>query len=194
MRRTVFIILFFLAVLYVSAANQKKPNVERQLKRNFNIGWEVNRTSNYRWSDFHIGTAYGQKFDFDPKASWQLGLNYNWNKYTLYSYGIHANDYYNSKLRNQSFSIPLIANYQLRKSFFSGLSVYTGPMAELILFSTLDRDPFYNYNPLQIGWTVGTRIRILAVVNAKLGYVFYPTPLFNDGTFNRSAFSFSLGF
>jgi hypothetical protein len=178
----------------MSAVNKKNQSIEKQIIKNINIGWEVNQTSNYRWSDFHIGTAYGQRFEFDRKASWQLGLNYNWNKYTLYSSGNLTDGTYNSILKNQSFTIPLIASYQLRNSFFTGLSVYTGSLTELILFSTLDRDPFVDYNALQIGWTVGVRIRVLAIFNAKLGYVFYPTPLFSDGSFNRSAVSFSLGF
>ena len=194
MKRIAVIFLVIFTVLNVFGAKKKKQSVGDQLVDNINIGWEVNRTSNYRWRDFHIGTAYGETFDFDSKASWQLGLNYNWNKYTLYGDRYFAFGTANSILRNQSFTVPLIANYRVYKSFLTRVNVYTGPVAELILTSTLDRTPFHDYNALQMGWTFGARLRFLAIFKAKLSYSFYPTALFNDGTFNRSAVGFSLGF
>ncbi len=181
-------------IFSVWGAENKNTSVGKQLFKNINIGWDVKRTSDYRWSDFHIGTAYGQKFDFDSNASWQVGLNYNWNKYTLFRDGNLALSTTNSILRTQSFTVPLIASYRVYKSFFTGVNVYTGPVAELILSSTLDRAPYYDYNALQLGWTIGTKVRFLAIFSAKLAYNFYPTPLFRDGTFNRSAVSFSVGF
>lgn len=195
MKRITSIFLIMFTVISVSWAESKNNGVGKQLFKNINIGWDVKRTSDYRWSDFHLGTAYGEKFDFDSKASWQIGLNYNWNKYTLFRDGNLAfSTTTNSILRNQSFTVPLIASYRVYKSFFTGVNVYTGPVAELILTSSLDRAPYYDYNALQLGWTVGTKVRFLAIFSAKLAYTFYPTPLFRNGTFNRSAVGFSLGF
>jgi hypothetical protein len=173
---------------------EAEQSLGRQLFRNMNIGWDINQTSNYSWSDFHIGSAFGKRFKNSSKLSWQIGINYNWNKYILYADGNYAMGNYNAVLRNQSLSIPCIASYELYKSFFTGIKLYTGPVYEMVFASTLDRIPFYNYNPSQLGWTVGTKIRFLAVFNTKIAYNYYPTPMFRDGTFNRSALSISIGF
>ena len=194
MKRITTIFLITFTVISVSGAPKVNNSIGSQLFNNINIGWDIKRTSDYRWSDIHVGTAYGQTFDFDPKSSWQVGLNYNWNKYTLYPNGDLALSSKKSILRNRSITFPFIANYQVYKTFFTGVNFYTGPVCELILSSTLDRMPFDDYYALQLGWTVGTKVRFLAIFSAKLAYNFYPTPMFRDGTFNRSAVSFSLGF
>lgn len=187
-----FLISFF--VYNISAANEKKISVQKELFNNINLGWDVKRTSDYRWRNFHIGTAYGEKFDFNPKYSWQVGMNFNWNRYTLYNNGDVALSSHNSILRNQSISFPIIMNYQLYKTFFTGLNLYSGPVVEIVFPSTLDRVDFENYNPLQMGWTIGTKLKFLAIFSAKLAYNYYPTSLLTDKIFNRSAVSFSIGF
>ena len=193
MKRTISISLILLTVLSICGAQQKNNDVGRQLFSNINLGWDVYRTSDYRSSDFHIGTAYSQMINLNPKATWRVGLNYNWTKYTLFANGNYAQSANNSIFRNQSVSFPLTANYQVHKSFFSGINVYTGLIPELIVSSTVDRSAFYDYNVFQLAWTVGTRVRFLGIFSARLAYNYYLTPLFSDGTFNRSAISFSFG-
>lgn len=196
MKRIASLLIIIVTVLNIYGADKKSNiNVGKQLFSNLNIGWDVTRTSDYRWRNFRVGTGYGQRFDFDPKASWQLGINYNWNKFTLYRDGdLSMGGLEDSKLRNQSLSFPLIANYEVHKSFFSGVNVYTGPIYEVVLKTTLDRAPFDNYNATQFGWTVGTKIRFLVILSARLAYTYYPISILSDHNFDRSAVSFSLGF
>jgi len=194
MKKNILILLTIFSIITISEKMQAEQSVEKQLVKNINIGWDVNSTNNYRWSDFHIGTAYGKKFETNSKLSWQVGVNYNWNKYTLFANGNYAQGNYNATYRNQSLSIPCIVSYEVYKTFFTGVKLCTGPVYEMIFTSTMDRIPFYNYNPAQFGWTVGTKIRFLAIFNTKIAYNFYPTPIFRDGTFERSALSVSIGF
>ena len=141
-----------------------------------------------------MGTAYGKKFEFNPLTSWQLGMNYNWSKYTLYSDGNYTRGNYNSILRTRSLSFPLTFEYKVYKSFFTGVKLYTGPIYELILSSEMDDNQFSELNNSQLGWTLGTKIRFFAIFSTRLAYTYYPTGLFVDGGLNRSAVSFSLGF
>jgi hypothetical protein len=194
MKKNILVMLTAISMVAISGKMQAEQPVGKQLLRNINIGWDINHTNDYRWSDFHVGTAYGQKFEKNSRLSWQVGVNYNWNKYTLFADGNYALGNYNAVLRNQSLSIPGIVSYELYKSFFTGIKLYTGPVYEMVYASTMDRIPFYNYNPAQFGWTIGTKIRFLAIFNTKIAYNYYPTPMFRDGTFNRSALSLSVGF
>lgn len=187
------VVLLFIVVgsmVHVQAENY----FGKQLINNFHVGWDVNRTDNYRWRNFNIGTGYGNKFGNDPRASWQLSVDFNWSKYTLYSDGDFAIGNSDALLRTKSLSFPLVVSYEVYKSFFNGIKVYTGPVYEVILSSTLDKVPFYDYRPSQWGWTVGTRIRFLIIFSARIAYNFYPTALLYNGEMNRSAVSFSLGF
>jgi len=186
----VVICLFTAGVRNIKAEDSFK----RQLFKNINIGWDVNKTYDYRWSNFSLGTAYGQKFEFDPQASWQVGLNYNWSKYTLYGDGNYALSASDEVFRTQSITIPLTVEYKLFNSFFSGMKVYTGPVYELILASSLNRNYYPGVSNNQFGWTLGTKIRFFAILNARLAYNYYPTGLFSNGNLNRSAVSFSVGF
>jgi hypothetical protein len=194
MKKNILVLLTVFSIITISGRVEAQQSVGKQLLRNINIGWDINHTNDYRWSDFHVGTAYGQKFEENSRVSWQVGVNYNWNKYSLFADGNYALGNYNAVLRNQSLSVPCIVSYELYKSFFTGVKLYTGPVYEMIFTSNMDRIPFYNYNPAQFGWTVGTKIRFLAIFNTKIAYNFYPTPMFRDGTFNRSALSISVGF
>jgi len=189
------IIIILLLLSSISFINAKDNNsVGRQLFKNININWDVNRTDDYRWRNFSLGTAYGKKFEFNSLASWQLGLNYNWGKYTLYADGQYSMGSRNSILRTQSLSFPLTFEYKVYKSFFTGVKMYTGPVYELILSSELNDNDFSGLKNSQLGWTAGTKIRFLAIFSTRLAYTFYPTGLFKDGDLNRSAVSFSLGF
>ncbi len=184
------ICLFTVSIQKVSA----EDNLKRQLFRNINIGWDAYKNNDYKWSNFSLGTTYGQKFDFDPLASWQVGFNYNWSKYTLYGDGNYAFSPYDEVFRTQSLSIPITVEYKLFKSFFSGMNVYTGPVYELILSSSLNRSYISGVRSNQLGWTLGTKIRFFAIFNARLAYNYFPTGLFSNGDLNRSAVSFLVGF
>jgi hypothetical protein len=186
------ILLVLISTNFVQA--QKDDSVGRQLFTNINLNWDVNRTDDYRWRNFSLGTAYGKRFEANPLASWQLGMNYNWSKYTLYSNGNYSRGINNSTLRTQSLSFPLTFEYKVYKSFFTGIKLYTGPVYELILSSEMDDNDFSGIKNSQLGWTVGTKVRFLAIFSTRLAYTFYPTGLFIDGGLNRSAVSFSLGF
>lgn len=188
--------ILVLIVLITTSYQTTKAEVsfKKQMYRNINIGWDINKTDDYGWSNFRIGTAYGEKFVSNPLATWQIGLNYNWSKYTLFADGEYALSNNNEYLRIQSVTIPAIVEYRVFKSFFTGLKVYTGPIYELILVSNLNGNYFPEVRNSQLGWTFGTKIRFLAIFNTKIAYNYYPTGLFKDGGLNRSAVSFSLGF
>jgi len=196
MNKKVTILLIFVCIFIVSGKIQAKTKdtIGKQLFKNFNLGWDVNSNHDYRWSNFHIGTAYGRKFESDSKAAWQIGADLNWSKYTLFSDGIYSLGTNNNILRTRSLSFPLIASYDISKTFFHGLKVYTGPTYEMIFSSTLNRNDYSKIRFGQFGWTVGTKIRFLAIFSARLAYNYYPTPLFNNGNLNRSNVSFSFGF
>jgi len=191
-KQTIILLLALLSINFIHA--QDKVSVGRQLFKNFNINWDINRTEDYRWRNFSLGTAYGNKFESNPLTSWQLGMNYNWSKYTLYSDGDYSRGIDNSILRTHSLSFPLIFEYNVYKTFFTGVKLYTGPVYELILSSEMDDMNFSGLRNSQLGWTAGTKIRFLAIFSTRLAYTFYPTGLFKDGDLNRSAVSFSLGF
>jgi len=173
---------------------EKDIKFGKQLFKNIHLGWDINRTDDYRWSNISLGTAYGQKFDFDSLASWKIGIDYNWSKYTLYSDGNYAIGNTNGVLRTQSVSFPLIAEYNVYKSFFTGVKVYTGPVYELILSSNWNVNNFPGLRNSQLGWTVGTKIRFLAIFSTRIAYNYYSTALFDNGGLNRSSVNFSLGF
>lgn len=191
-KQIIILLMLSLSTSFINA--QDEINVGRQLFKNININWDVNRSDDYRWRNFSVGTAYGKKFEFNPLASWQLGMNYNWSKYTLYSDGVYSIGNSNSILRTRSLSFPLTFEYKLYKSFFTGVKLYTGPIYELILSSEMDDNNFSGLRNSQLGWTVGTKVRFFAIFSTRLAYSFYPTGLFVDGSLNRSAVSFSLGF
>lgn len=193
MKKQIFILLLLsISTNFINA--QEEKSIGRQLFKNINLSWDVNRTDDYRWRNISLGTAYGKKFESNPLTSWQLGINYNWSKYTLYSDGDYAMGSSNSILKTKSLSFPLTLEYQVYKSFFTGVKLYTGPIYELILSSKLDGNDFSGLNRSQFGWTVGTKVRFFAIFSTRLAYDFYPTGLFIDGGLNRSAVSFSLGF
>ena len=193
MKKQIIILLLVLVSINIIHA-QKDKSVGKQLFKNINLNWDVNRTDDYRWSNFSLGTAFGKEFESNSLASWQLGLNYNWSKYTLYSDGNYSMGTRNSILRTKSLSFPLTFEYKVYKSFFTGVKLYTGPVYELILSSEMDDKNFSGLNRSQLGWTAGTKIRFFAIFSTRLAYTFYPTGLLNNGDLNSSAVSFSLGF
>lgn len=193
MNKKIFLLLI-VCLFSFYGATYAKDNFGRQLFKNINIGWDINRNSNYRWSNFRLGTAYGQKFEANSRAYWSVGADFNWSKYKIYSDGAFALSDYDDILRTRSLSFPFLVGYDIKKTFFSGMKVYTGPTYEMIFSSTLNRLPYYDLRPGQWGWTVGTKIRFLAIFSAKLALNYYPTGLFNNGDLNRSSVSFSLGF
>jgi len=194
MNKKIIVLLIAALTLSYSGQVQAKNAVGWQLVKNINIGWDVNRTNDYRWSNFRVGTAYGKKFEAIPKLSWQIGANLNWSKYKIYSDGAFSLSNNDAILRTRSLSFPFIVGYDIKKTFFHGVKVYTGPNYELIFSSALNGSPYSDIRAGQWGWTVGTKIRFLAIFSAKLALNYYPTGLFYNGDMNRSSVSFSLGF
>ncbi|MFZ4724252.1 MAG: hypothetical protein ACOYMD_02285 [Paludibacter sp.] len=194
MKRKNWILVSIILLIACYQYAEAEVTFRSQMYKNFNLGWDINKTDDYRWSNFSIGTAYGEKLITNPLVSWQIGLNYNWSKYTLYADGEYALSFNNEYLRTQSITIPATFEYKIFRSFFTGVKVYTGPVYELILTSKINGNHFPNLRNSQFGWTLGTKIRFLAIFNTKIAYNYYPTGLFNDGALNRSAISFSLGF
>src|SRR5665647_3939418 len=131
MKKNIVLLLIVVLISMVSVKIQAQKSVEKQLFNNLNLSWEVNSTDDYRWRNFYIGTAYGNKFESNPLVSWQLGFNYNWSKYTLYADGNYSRGITNSILKTQSLSFPLTFEYKVYKSFFSGVKLYTGLVYEL---------------------------------------------------------------
>jgi len=194
MKKQITIMLLLSLLTTNILKGEKDIKFGKQLFKNIHLGWDINRTDDYRWSNISLGTAYGQKFDFDSLASWKIGIDYNWSKYTLYSDGNYAIGNTNGVLRTQSVSFPLIAEYNVYKSFFTGVKVYTGPVYELILSSNWNVNNFPGLRNSQLGWTVGTKIRFLAIFSTRIAYNYYSTALFDNGGLNRSSVNFSLGF
>lgn len=187
-------VLIFALLLFAGMLEAQPKNTGNQMKNNLRIGWDVNRTDDYRWRNFNLGIGFGKRITHDPRASVQLGVDMNWSKYTLYADGDFAFGSRDAILTTRSLSFPLLFNYDIYRSFFTGMRVYTGPVYEYIFTASLNKTPFNDYRPSQWGWTVGTRVKFLAVLSGRLAYNFYPTALFSNGEMNRSAVSFSIGF
>jgi len=194
MTKKVFFLILTIFTITSSLLAKEKPTIGRQLWKNTHISWDVYRTDDYRWRNLAIGTGYGENFDFDEKAYWLVGLDYNWGKYSLYSDGAFAMGEDKAILKTRSLSIPVVAGYQVYKKFTRSMKVYTGPVFELILNSKLDGYRFDEIQNAQFGWTVGTKFRFLIIFGAQVAYSYYPTALFTNGDLQRNAFSFSLGF
>jgi len=193
--KTIILTLILLIFTIPSSLQAKeKPTISRQLWKNAHLSWDVYRTDDYRWRNIAIGTGYGDNFDFDNKAYWLVGLDYNWGKYTLYSDGAYAMGVDNAILRTKSLSIPVVAGYQVYKKLSRSMKIYTGPVLELILSSKLDGHNYDEIQNTQLGWTVGTKFRFLFIFGAHVAYSYYPTALFTNGDLQRNAISFSLGF
>ena len=201
----IYLIIFLLFVgnfsnlqaqFYKDSHNQKDSRYHKKsnIKKGLNLGFDLNFGENFYSNNFHIGYSISDKFDGNKKAYWQIGADVNWSKYSIFdSYGF---SYFNhpSKYRTTSISFPMILGYQVRRSFFSRIKIYAGPVYDFIITSRLDNAPYYDIDRGQWGFTVGTKLRFLALLNAGIAYKYYPNSLFNNGDFNRSSISFSLGF
>lgn len=192
---TLLIICLFsnIAVSAQEKNAKESGDFSRQMLKNFNIGWDIYKNTDYRWRNFNIGTAYGKHFDAEKKAYWQVGVQYNWSKYTLFPKGDFS-DGTKQIMKTGSISVPLVFGYDIYKNFFSGIKVYTGPMYELILSSQINKGQIPDLKNSQWAWTAGARFRFFAVFSLRVAYSYYPTGLFANGDLNRSAFTFSLGF
>ena len=49
---------------------QKAPDFDKQLWKNFHIGWDIDKSEDYRWRNFAIGTGYTRNFPTVPRAYW----------------------------------------------------------------------------------------------------------------------------
>ncbi len=171
------------------------PKLSSQLWKNAHINFRVKKNDDYRWRNFAIGTGYGHSIESVPDLSWQINMDYNWNKYTLYptgSYDVPKK----TILKTGSLSFPATLEYSIYQNFFTGINVYMGPVYELILFTSTKNqvDLRSEVARSQFGWIVGTRFRFLAIFSLRLSYSYYPTSVFKNGDLNRSAVMFSLGF
>lgn len=194
MKKRIINLLIIILAIPCFITIKAEDTVGKQFFKNIHLGWDINKTYDYRWSNFYLGTEYERKFATDSRAFWQIGANFNWSKYTLYNDGAFALSSHNDIVRTQSISFPFLVGYTISKTFFHGLKVYTGPTYEMILSSKLNGNDFSGLRLGQFGWTVGTKIRFLAIFSARLAYNYYPTGLFENGNLNRSAVSFSIGF
>ena len=177
-------------------AKAKKPDFDKQLWRNLHLGWDIDKTDNYRWRNFAIGTGYAQNFESVPKAYWFVGGNLNWSKYTLYRDGIYSIGANNAIINTFSVSVPAHIGYNIHQNNLTGMGwkVYTGPTIELITSSRLDGYAYKEYNPFQVGWTIGTGFRFLHFLGFNVAYSYYPIAVFSNGNLVRSSVNFSLGF
>ncbi|NLO72396.1 MAG: hypothetical protein GX102_15935 [Porphyromonadaceae bacterium] len=189
-------ILIPLIFLFVSLSLSAQNDLGRQLWRNFNLGWDVYSTQDYRWRNLFIGSGYYYNFPSFPKAYIYGGMNINWSKYTLYKGGKYEMMNNNTTLKTTSISVPLRGGYQVFQSKGFGLNLYTGPQFELILASKLDGYRFDEINRFQTGWTVGSNMQFLYLFSARVAYSYYSMSLLS-GNYNympRSAFTLSIGF
>lgn len=174
----------------------KNTDFDKQLWQNLHLGWDIDKTDNYRWRNFAIGTGYVHYFQSVPKAYWYVGGNFNWSKYTLYSDGIYAMGAGNAYVNTFSISVPAYLGYHIHQNKLTGMGwkVYTGPTIELITSAKLDGYAYKDYNPLQVGWTVGTGFRFFHLLGFNVAYNYYPTAVFSNGNLVRSSVNFTLGF
>ncbi len=192
--KKIVIFLIIIAFTVGSLTNIHARNtLKRQLRKNFSIGYDLNFGNDFYSRNFHIGTGYSEKFSDNPKAYWQVGGDINWNRYVLYDKYDDAFYDHNSLLRTTSLSFPFVLGYNVKRTMFTGLKVYAGPVYEMIFTSRLNGDPYYDINHGQLGFTVGTKIRFLVFFNARIAYNFYPYGLFSNGDLNRSALNLSIG-
>lgn len=190
------IIHLFIAIFLIGGFT--KLHAERypvnNTKKGLSVGYDVNFGVNFYSNDFHVGYKLTDKFDSDRRASWQIGADVNWTKYYLYdNYGFAYLDD-PSIYRSASVSFPIILGYEINRSMLSGTKVYAGAVYDLILFSNLDNDPYYNIDYGQWAFTVGTKMKVLGLLDAGVAFKYYPNSLFENGDLNRSAISFSIGF
>ena len=175
---------------------QKAPDFDKQMWKNFHLGWDIDKTEDFRWRNFAIGTGYTRNFESAPRAYWYVGGDLNWSKYTIYPDGNFAMSASNAYLKTFSVSVPAYVGYNLYKSSLRafGVKVYTGPTVELITSAKLDGYTYKDYNPFQIGWTVGTGVKLLYMFEFNVAYRFYPIPVLENGNLVRSSVNFTLGF
>jgi hypothetical protein len=171
-----------------------KTGVGGQLWKNFHLSWDISRTDDYRWRNFSLGSGYGLDFGTNNQAYWLVGMDFNWSKYTLYSDGVYSMGADNVRLKTTSLSFPAVVGYRVYEKWSGNMKVYTGPVLETILSSYWDGRPYDEVQNMQLGWTVGTKIRFWLIFSARLAYSYYPTGLFRNGDLNRSNVTFSLGF
>ena len=196
-----FLILLANLILPTQALGQEQEVIQKsdmlqQLWRNTRIAYRINKTENYRWNNFSLGTGYGRVFETEPKLSWQIGLDYNRSRYHFF----HPSAY--SLIRNRvqaessSISIPVSLEYDLYQQLYSGVKLFTGPVYEFILHVSTDRNSLTpeDFARNQFGWMLGSKIQLLGFFSLRLSYEYYPTGLFRDGQLNRSAILISLGF
>lgn len=200
MKKLYFIVFIFIMILSVGNAQNTTSSFKSQLWKNSHLGWDVDNGDGYRWSNFYIGTGYANRFSFDNKAYWYIMGDLNWSKYTLYPDGKYAMGANKSYVRTFSLSVPAYVGYNVYESSLKafGVKVYTGPVLELITSGNLDGTslPYQglSYNPVQVGWTVGTGVKLLYLFGFNVAYRFYPVPVLNNGDLVRSSINFSFGF
>lgn len=197
MKKTV--LLFFVTIFTCNFgfSQNTTASFDKQLLKNFHIGWDIDKTDDYRWRNFAIGTGYARTFEAAPKAYWYISGNLNWSKYTLYPDGAYAMGANNAYLKTFSLSVPAVLGYNIVQNRWAGLGwkVYTGPTVELITSAKLDGYPYYDkVNPFHAGWTVGTGVRFLYLLGFNVAYSYYPIPVLKDGNLVRSSVNFTLGF
>ena len=177
-------------------AKAKKPDFDKQLWKNFHLGWDIDKSDDYRWRNFAIGTGYSRSFETVPRAYWFIGGDLNWSKYTLYKGRQFNNTGNNFYLKTFSVSVPAYVGYNLYKSSLRafGVKVYTGPTVELITSVKRDGYPYKEYNPFQVGWTIGTGVKIFYMLGFNVAYRYYPISVLSDGNLVRSSVNFTLGF
>ena len=49
-------------------AKQKAPDFDKQMWKNFHLGWDIDKTEDFRWRNFAIGTGYTRNFESAPRA------------------------------------------------------------------------------------------------------------------------------
>lgn len=171
-----------------------KTDPTKQLIGNTSFGWDVYNTNDYRWRNISLGSAYAESFPGLPNAYWSVGARINWGKYTIYPEGNYGIGGGNATLKTTSLSLPTSLGYQVVNSKGFRLNLYTGPTLEMILNSKLDGYPYDKLNYFQVGWNVGSSIRMLYLFNLRIGYSYYPISVFSDNYMPRKAFSVSFGF
>lgn len=200
MKKLYLTALISILILNIGNAQNTTSPFKSQLWKNSHFGWDVDNGDGYKWNNFYIGTGLARNFSFDKKAYWYVMGDLNWSKYTLYPDGQYAMGANKAYVRTFSLSVPAYVGYNVYESSLKafGVKVYTGPVFELITSGNIDGTslPYdgLNYNPVQIGWTVGTGVKLLYLFGFNVAYRYYPLPVLNNGNLVRSSVNLTFGF
>lgn len=194
MKKWVIHLLVLVLLIMSCETVQAKKRHRKQISKGFTGSYSFNFGDSFTSNNIMVGYKLSDRIEGNKKMYWQADVDLNWTNYRLFNSGNYSYFNNSSNYRSTSISIPIVLGYELRRSFLTRTKIYGGAMYDLILTFRLGGKPYYDLDYGQWALTVGAKMRILGLLDAGIGYKYYPRPLFMNGDMNRSAISFSVGF